>query len=374
MVELQDIFRLHGAEYRESHTLSLAQMTAMKAILSCRTAALGAHVDRCDECGYEQISYNSCRNRHCPKCQTFAKEQWIGKQQINLLNTRYFHVVFTVPEDLHPIFYQNRRQMYGLLFKAASETLAELCADPKYLGATPGVTAVLHTWGQSLHYHPHLHCIVTGGGLVNENRWVHSRKKFFLPVKVLSRKFRGKFLHFLKRERLSFYGQASHLEEPFHFAKLVDTLYKKDWVVYCKKPFGNVEKVIAYLGRYTHRVAISNNRILSLDNGWVSFRWRDYKDSNRMKVMSLSATEFIRRFFMHVLPSGFRKIRHYGLFASRDKVKRLTICRRLTHTRLKVPTSTSVLQKLDALLGKDWNLCPSCGIGHLCRDPPIAFL
>jgi len=371
MVELQDIFRRHGAEYLESYILSTVQAKAMKAILSCRTAALGAHVDRCDECGFEQISYNSCRNRHCPKCQTFAKEQWIDKQQINLLNAQYFHVVFTVPDDLHPLFYQNQKRMYGLLFKAASETLMELCADPKYLGAMPGITAVLHTWGQSLHYHPHLHCIVTGGGLAEGNRWVHSRKKFFLPVKVMSRKFRGKFLHLLKKEILDFFGGAEHLSDPSHFSAIVDTLYKKDWVVYCKKPFGNAAKVIAYLGRYTHRVAISNNRIAKLENGLVSFRWRDYKDHNRMKTMSLTAEEFIRRFLMHVLPSGFRKIRHYGLFASRDKSRRLTLCRRLTRTKRFLVQKISAMEKLAAILGKDFNLCPRCGIGHLCRDPPI---
>jgi hypothetical protein len=333
---------------------------------------LGAHKDRCDECGYEQISYNSCRNRHCPKCQTFAKEQWIEKQRANLLNARYFHTVFTVPDDLHPLFYQNQKLMYSLLFKAASETVMELCADRKHLGATPGITAVLHTWGQNLSYHPHLHCIITGGGLTGDNRWVSSRIKFFLPVKVLSRKFRGKFLCYLKKERLDFYGQASHLENPKHFAELIDTLYKKDWIVYCKKPFGSADKVIAYLGRYTHRVAISNNRIISADGGKVSFRWRDYKDHNRMKTMTLDAHEFIRRFLMHILPAGFRKIRHYGLFASRDKSKRLSLCKRLTRTRLKFQEVIPVTEKLTALLGEDWNLCPCCGVGHLSRDPPAA--
>lgn len=370
MVEVQDILREYLAEYLKNHVLSIVQTKAVRAILSCRTAALGAHIDTCDKCGFEKISYNSCRNRHCPKCQTFAKEQWIEKQQANLLNTGYFHTVFTVPNDLHPLFYQNQKRIYGLLFKAASETILELCADPKYLGAVPGITAVLHTWGQNLHYHPHLHCIVTGGGLANDGRWVSSRKKFFLPVKVLSRKFRGKFLHYLKKESLVFFGSAEHLADPAHFCALVDSLYKKEWIVYCKKPFGSAEKVIAYLGRYTHRVAISNNRIIKLENGRVFFRWRDYKDDNRMKAMSLTAEEFIRRFLMHILPSGFRKIRHYGLFASRDKSKRLTLCKRLTHTRLKFHKAIPIAEKLSALLGKDWNLCPCCGVGHLSRDPP----
>ncbi len=369
MVELQDIFRQFGAEYLERHPLSIVQEKAVRAILSCRTSALGAHIDRCDECGYEQISYNSCRNRHCPKCQTFAKEQWVEKQRQNLLNTRYFHTVFTVPDDLHPLFYQNQERMYGLLFKAASETVMELCADRKYLGATPGITAVLHTWGQNLHYHPHLHCVITGGGLADDSRWVSSRAKFFLPVKVLSRKFRGKLLHYLKKEKLNFYGQASRFENPQLFARLIDTLYKKDWVVYCKKPFGSADKMIAYLGRYTHRVAISNNRIISMNGGKVSFRWRD---NNRMKTMTLDAHEFIRRFLMHILPAGFRKIRHFGVFASRDKSKRLSLCRRLTRTRFRLPDAKSASEKLAVLLGKDWNLCPCCGVGHLCRDPPSA--
>ncbi|MDR2968164.1 MAG: IS91 family transposase [Tannerellaceae bacterium] len=370
MVELQDIFREYGAEYLEQHTLSVVQEKAFHAILSCRTSVLGAHVDRCDECGFEQISYNSCRNRHCPKCQTFAKEQWIEKQQATLLNTQYFHTVFTVPDDLHPLFYQNQKLLYSLLFKSASETVMELCADPKYLGATPGMTAVLHTWGQNLSYHPHLHCIITGGGLAGNNCWVSSRKKFFLPVKVLSRVFRGKFLFYLKKENLDFFGQTSRYEDPKCFVELIDALYKKDWIVYCKKPFGNPENVIAYLGRYTHRIAISNNRITAMDDGKISFRWRDYKDHNRMKTMALDAYEFIRRFLMHVLPSGFRKIRHFGLFASRDKSKRLTVCRWLTRTRSKFQEAIPVTEKLAALFGKDWNLCPCCGVGHLSRAPP----
>jgi predicted Zn-ribbon and HTH transcriptional regulator len=367
MPEVQDIFRIYGEAYRKNHRLAGVQDKAFRAILNCRTSVLGAHVDKCDNCGYEQISYNSCRNRHCPKCQSFAKEQWLEKQRQNLLNTNYFHVVFTVPDNLSLIFYQNQAQMYGLLFKAASETLLELCADRKYLGAVPGITAVLHTWGQKLNYHPHLHCVVTGGGLSNGSTWRDSGKKFFLPVKVISKKFRGKFLYHLRHETFK-----SSPEKLDNIRKILPDLYKKGWVVYCKPPFGGPEKVLDYLARYTHRVAISNNRIIKLDkDGKILFGWKDYKDNCRMKITSLSAEEFIRRFLMHILPSGFRKIRHYGLFASRNKNVRLSLCRKLTKTIRKPAAQISALEKLKAALGEDFNLCPCCGIGHLCREPPI---
>ena len=278
MIELQDIIKQYGTAYRESHPMSTVQLKAMNDILTCRTAAQGAHIDRCDQCGFEQISYNSCRNRNCPKCQTFAKEEWIDRQRQNLINRRYFHVVFTVPADLRPVFFQKQEKMYSLLFKAASQTLLELCADKKYLGAKPGITTILHSWGQNLSYHPHLHCIVTGGGLTDLGAWRDSRRKFFLPIKVLSRKFRGKFLWLLKRETLNFYGSLEYLNDADHFTALLKGLYQSDWVVYCKPPFGNVQKVISYLGRYTHRVAISNSRLLDLSDGHVSFSWRDYKN------------------------------------------------------------------------------------------------
>lgn len=357
MLEVQDIFRQYGEDYRRSHRLSPEQAKAMRAVTACRTAALGAHTDRCNECGYGRISYNSCRNRHCPKCQSFAKEEWLDRQRQSLLNTRYFHVVFTLPDDLHMVCLQDPRRLYDILFKAASQTLLELCADSKYLGATPGITAVLHTWGQNLHYHPHLHCVVTGGGIADGNRWISSRKKFFLPVKVLSRKFRGKFLHLL-REAL-----------PGMDTQMVKSLYRKDWIVYCKPPFGDADKVLDYLGRYTHRVAISNHRLIKLEDDRVFFRWRDYRDGNRVKVMSLAAEDFIRRFLLHILPSGFRKIRHFGLVASRDKSKRLVLCRRLTRTRTPAPP-LSTPDRLVALFGEDFDRCPCCRTGHLCRGAP----
>jgi hypothetical protein len=369
-VEVQQIFRMHGPQFLSAHKLSIVQQKAFKAISSCRTSALGAHIDTCDECGCEKFSYNSCRNRHCPKCQTFEKEAWLDRQSANLLDCGYFHVVFTVPAQLNPVFYQNQQAMYGLLFRAASETLLELCADEKYLGAVPGITAVLHTWGQNLCYHPHLHCVVTGGGLTKIGRWNESRKKFLVPVKVLTKKFRGKFLALLQRQKLAFFGEHRHLNSQAEFSRLLQKLYATDWIAYCKPPFGSAQKVLDYLGRYTHRVAISNNRILSCDNGKVAFRYRDYADDNKHKVMILDADEFIRRFLMHVLPAGFRKIRHFGLFASRDKQQRITLCKRLTGTKLIARRETPT-ERLERIFGKDFNLCPCCKRGHLAREPPL---
>ncbi len=357
-VEIQDIFAAHLAAYAEYHLLSPAQWKAAKNIIACRTAALGAHVDTCDTCGNTRISYNSCRNRHCPKCQTFAKEKWVDQQRQNLLNLSYFHVVFTVPAELNSVFRSQQSAMYNLLFQAASSVVLELCADRKYLGATPGITAVLHTWGQNLQFHPHIHMIVTGGGLTKEGNWRNSRKNFFLPVRVLSSKFRGKFLALLK-------AQFPALEQ-----NLLEVCYRKKWVVYCKPPFDSAGKVISYLGRYTHRVAISNDRILSLKDGKVTFRWRDYAHDNQMKLMTLTAQEFIRRFLLHILPPGFRKIRHFGLFAARNKRNRLALCRQLTNTPQPVP-ALSTFSLLVRMCGRGFDLCPRCKVGHFARDPPL---
>ena len=354
MIELQDVINQFGAEFLKTHTLSPVQAKAFHAIGNCRTSVLGAHVDVCDECGFEKISYNSCRNRHCPKCQTVTKEQWVEKQNQYLLNSGYFHVVFTLPDELNSIMLRNQSVTYGLLFKAVSETLLELCADKKFLGAKPGVTTVLHTWGQNLMFHPHVHCIVTGGGLTKDGKWQDSRKKFFLPVKVLSRKFRGKFLFLLKQAGLLFDS----------------ALYQTEWVVYCKPPFNNASKVIEYLGRYTHRVAISNNRIWALKDGKVTFSYRDYRDNSKKKTMTVTAVEFIRRFMLHVLPSGFRKIRHYGILAARDKSERISLCKKLTRTKFRAAYHTTVLERLCKMLGVDFNLCPCCGIGRLARASP----
>jgi len=372
MIELQDILVQYGDAYLSNHGLFPNQRKAMGAIRICRTSALGGHIDECDKCDYISISYNSCRNRHCPKCQTINKERWIAARKHDLLDVGYFHVVFTIPDTLNSIAYQNPSIVYKILFKAAAETLAELASDKKYLGAQIGITEVLHTWGQNLAHHPHVHCIVPGGGLDPYGRWINSRQKFFIPVKVLSRKFRGKFLHYLKKASLGFFGSLSHLRERPLFESLISSLYQKEWVVYCKPPFKNTGHVIEYLGRYTHRVAISNNRILKLENGIVTFKWRDYRDGNKQKQMDLSADEFIRRFLLHVLPDGFTRIRHYGFLSSASKSTKLKLCQRLTHTQVNTlpQDRLSAPELLSLLIGRDVTLCPRCGVGHLTRASP----
>lgn len=372
MVELQDIFAAHGQAYRLNHSLWLNQLKAMRAIENCRTASLGGHIDACDTCEFTRISYNSCRNRHCPKCQTLNKERWIEARKDDLLNVGYFHVVFTIPDLLNPVAYQNQRVVYDLLFRAAAETLSELSADKTYLGAQIGFTAILHMWGQNLMHHPHIHCIVPGGGLNSNGQWVLARKKFFIPVKVLSRKFRGKFLFYLKEAKLVFHGSIADLQDPGKLKDLMSSLYQKEWIVYCKPPFKNASCVVEYLGRYTHRVAISNNRIMKLGDGLVTFKWRDYKDGSKQKEMNLAADEFIRRFLIHVLPNGFTRIRHYGLLSSRNKTIKLKLCKKLTHTPFneapKIKLST--LDFLEKLTGKDFTVCPCCGVGRLSRASP----
>lgn len=375
MLELQDIFAQHAELYQMEHRLSPDQQKVIRAIQNCRTATLGGHMDECDECGFVRVSYNSCRNRHCPKCQTLTKERWIEARKDDLLNVGYFHVVFTLPNLLNPVAYQNPRVVYGILFKAAAETLSELAVDPKYLGAQIGFTGVLHTWGQNLMHHPHLHCIVPGGGLTSCGKWVNSRKKFFIPVKVLSRKFRGKFLHYLKQDKLEFYGSTVHLQKQSQFQDWMSSLYQKEWVVYSKPPFKNAGYVVEYLGRYTHRVAISNHRIVKLEDGMVTFKWRDYKDNNKQKEMTLTANEFIRRFLVHVLPTGFTRIRHYGLLSPRNKATKLKQCKRLTKTavRSKPMLKLPALDFLEKLTGRDFTLCPCCGVGHLRASPEQAI-
>ncbi len=363
MPEVQDVFAQYGEGYRQSHRLSMVQHKAMNAILGCRTARLGGHMDQCPECGYQRPSYNSCRNRHCPKCQTLSKERWIDAQKANLLGVGYFHVVFTVPQELNMLIYQSQQGCYNLFFRCVSETIQELSADKKYLGASTGHTAVLHTWGQNLCFHPHIHCIVPAGGLTALGKWISSRKKFFLPVKVLSRKFRGKFLALLKQ-------QVPNIEP-----SLLNECYGKEWVVYCKPPFKDAVCVVEYLGRYTHRVAISNNRILRMENGQVSFKWRDYRDGSRWKIMTISAEEFIRRFLMHILPTGFMKIRHYGFLSSRGKQKKLRICKAQTGTSLKKREKLSTETLIQKILGRKPSQCPSCGFYGLLRTglaPPTA--
>jgi putative transposase/transposase-like zinc-binding protein len=367
-LEVADVFHAHEDEFlqRWGHALSDQQRKVLRDIGLCRTAALGTHLERCDRCSYETVAYDSCRNRHCPKCQTSARDRWLIKQARSLLPVPYAHVVFTVPEQLAPLALRNQRLFFRLLFRATSETLLEIAADSRHLGARIGVLAVLHTWSQNLRYHPHLHCLVPAGGLALDNsHWVPTRHGFFLPVRVLSRMFRGKLLAFLKQAyrcgELSFSGALSELAEPQTFYSMLHTLRRREWVVYSKPPFGGPEHVLKYLARYTHRVAISNGRLLSLANGQLRFRWRDSRHNNCSSVMSLDAVEFIRRFLLHVLPAGFVKIRHFGLLANRNRRQALALCR----LHLGVTTadiSTLLTDKQKAALSRS---CPQCKCGTL---------
>ncbi len=348
----------------------------MRALEVCRTAALGGHKDQCDHCGHLQISYNSCRNRHCPKCQTLRKEKWLEARREDLLPIEYFHVVFTLPSELNPLVSRNPQTLYDLLFQSASETLSELAHDPKHLGAKVGMIGILHTWGQNLLDHPHLHWIVTGGGLSSDgNRWISCRKGFFLPVRVLSALFRGKFLGLLKgsfqKEDLVFPTSLRHLQDPGNFETFLRNLYHKKWAVYCKPPFDGPQGVLQYLGRYTHRIAISNHRILTLRNGRVSFLWRDYADQNRQKTMTLQADEFIRRFLLHVLPERYVRIRHFGLLANRNRKDSIPLCRKILGD---VQTVTEENDREETwqeqwlrICGIDVTTCPVCQKGTMFR-------
>jgi hypothetical protein len=345
-LEVADILRTHGEAFRRAHAgrLSLGQLKVMSAIEACRTAELGGHVARCDDCERLAVSYNSCRNRHCPRCQAAAARAWLAERQADLLPTPYFHVVFTLPAPVAAIAFQNKAVVYDLLFKAAAETLRTIAGDPQHLGARIGLIAVLHTWGSALTHHPHVHCIVPGGGLsVDGQRWVSCRKGFFLPVRVLSRLFRRLFLEKLAtahaRGRLSFFGELTGLAEPAAFQAYVAPLRRAEWVVYAKPPFGGPAAVLAYLARYTHRVAICNSRLVSLDDHAVRFRWKDYRTANpatgavKIATMAISPDEFIRRFLLHVLPAGFHRIRHYGLLAKGPQAPDLGRLRTLITTQ-----------------------------------------
>lgn len=360
---------MYGESYRQSHNLPLPLLKAMSAIERCRTGELGAHADVCEDCGHTRISYNSCRDRHCPKCQFLARERWIQDRNYDLLDVRYFHVVFTIPDTLNTLVFQNQRELYAVLFRAANEAMRELSANRKYLGAKIGVTSVLHTWGQNLCYHPHIHCIIPGGGIDSLGKWKPSRQNFFLPVRVLSRLFRGKFLYYLEKAKLRFYGSVEYLADPIKWSGFLSSLYKKEWIVYCKESFKNVNRVVKYLGRYTHRVAIANSRILSIDKGCVTFKWRDYKDNGKWKVMTITAEEFIRRFLMHILPYRFMKIRHYGFLGNRGRNARLKICKSLTGTPVLIKQKLSTRELVQKLTGVDPTCCPACGSESLRRCP-----
>jgi len=379
-VEVADIFRAHGDDfvYRQGKRLSYQQLKIMRAIVRCRTAALGGHIDVCLRCGKDWgISYNSCRDRHCPKCQAQARQRWIAARESELLPTPYFHVVFTLPEELNPLILQNEAELYNLLFRTVADTLLEVAANPKHLGAEIGFFAILHTWGQNLLHHPHIHCVVPQGGIAPDHtRWVQARySKFLLPLAVLQRVFRGKFVDGLKeafqKKRLTFAGQIQPLSQPKCFKAFIRKLHQHQWVVYAKPPFGGPEKVLHYLGRYTHRVAISNHRLLSFNGDQVTFLWRDYARGNKQRKMTLVASEFIRRFLLHVLPKGFVRIRHFGFMANYQRSASLELCRKLLDMAPLTPSTEAISTCEETSTTKESStaeasatcsvrLCPAC--------------
>lgn len=370
-LELADIVRAHGDPYRRTHRLAKVQHVALRAIVACRTAVLGGHRETCDRCGAVRITYNSCRNRHCPKCQTLTKERWLAARRADLLPIPYFHVVFTLPHDLNALAQGHPRVLYALLFRAAADTLLTFGRDPRHLGGTIGVTAILHTWGHNLSQHVHLHCLVTGGALAADGaRWIAGRSSFLFPVRALSTVFRAKYLAGLQRayvaDELTFGGGTADLAHPHAFAGFLGHLRASDWIVYAKRPFAGPEPVLEYLGRYTHRVALSNDRLIDHRDGRVRFRWKDYADHDRVKVMTLEVDEFLRRFLLHVVPRGFMRIRHFGLLANRIRHDTLTRCRAL----LDQPPpddapSESVVVLMHRLTGVDLTHCPVCGEGRM---------
>jgi len=375
-IELADIFRKHGGVYRAAHALPRRQLRVMRAIEVCRTAALGGHVEACSQCAHTRISYNSCRNRHCPKCQNTERARWLESRKAELLPAEYFHVVFTVPEEVAAIAFYNQDAVYRILFQTVAEALTTIARDPKHLGAELGFFAVLHTWGQNLLHHPHLHCVIPGGGLSPDGkRWIACRPGFFLPVRVLSRLFRRLFLAALQacfdQGKLQFYGELEELLDAARFAAYLAPLRQKEWVVYAKPPFGGPAQVLAYLGRYTHRVAISNHRLLSHQQGKVTFQWKDYRGPGRQKsrVMTLACGEFIRRFLIHTLPDRFQRIRHFGFLANRHRKEKLALCRQLlAHPITDLLPEPAACRELSRALDSPPPVrCPSCGEGILIR-------
>jgi hypothetical protein len=382
-LEVADIFRHYGNAFRaaQGDRLAHGQRRVMAAIEACRTATLGGHVEHCQDCGETRIAYNSCRNRHCPKCQGLARLQWLADRHADLLPVAYFHVVFTVPEAIAAIALQNRAVVYDILFKAAADTVRLVAANPRHLGAETGMIAILHTWGQTLTHHPHIHCLVPGGGLAADGRWIGCRPGFFLPVRVLSRLYRRLFLERFQtafdKGDLNFFGSLAPLVVPHAFAQHLKLVRGINWVVFAKRPFAGPQTVLDYLGRYTHRVAIANSRLIACDNGQVRFRWKDYRAVNKSKVMTLNVDEFIRRFLLHVLPVGFRRIRHFGFLANACRAAKLPAIR----AALQAPDPAPIVEPSDyreryaILTGNRIDLCPVCGgrmvdIGLHPRSPP----
>ena len=376
---IQDVFNRFYPEYTKTHELSAAQRKAAYHIRNCKTGAFGVNVSVCEECGCISTHYNSCRDRCCPMCQEFPKEKWVDARREDVLEAPYFHVVFTVPEELNPVIYSNQKLLYDALYHASSDTLRELASDSKYLGADIGYICILHTWGSEMNFHPHIHAVVLGGGLDPQNHWKDNGEDFFLPIRVVSRLFRGKYLaelkHLWKDGKLEFHGSAECFKNHYVFKELLDSCYSKEWIPYCKKPFDGAESVIKYLGKYTHRIAISNYRIKSMTDSTVTFTAKDYKNQGRWKEVTVTGEEFIRRFLMHVPPKRFVRIRHYGLLSSRNKNRKITLCRNL----LGCKKYLSRLKDLDApaiirlLYNKDVCKCSSCGgkIIPMGSDPSL---
>ena len=377
-LEVADIFRGEAVSFLQDYgeRLSSTQKRVISDIQACRTAVMGGHVGACNECGHREISYNSCRNRHCPKCQALARAKWLEQRAAELLPISYFHVVFTLPAEIATLALQNKRLLYGMLFEAASQTLMEVAANPRHLGADEiGLLAVLHTWGQNLMHHPHLHCVVSGGGLSqDEARWIASRKHYFLPVRVVSRVFRNKFRILLQkafqRGELEFFGELQPLADPDAFRRFLAAATGREWVVYAKRPFGDATCVLKYLARYTHRVAISNSRLLAYQDGKVTFRYKDYAEEGRQRSMTLPAAEFIRRFLLHVLPDGFMRIRHYGYLANRYRRQKLAACRRLLGVlepaaTVVVPEDLEFKPSVPACEAEATTRCPACRTGRM---------
>lgn len=364
--QIQDIFTAFYQDYLDEYGLNYGLDKVARAIIDCKTPALGGNINICDDCGASRIHYNSCRNRHCPCCQGLVKEKWIDKRKSEVVNAPYFHVIFTVPSELNPLFYVNQKLLYTLLYRASAETLTELSKDPRHLGAEIGFMSILHTWGQALSYHPHLHCVVLGGGLTKDLKFVTSKDNFLFPIRVVSRLFRGKFLDSLKAlyhsNSLEFFERSLNDRNSYHFKELLSILYKKEWVPHIKGSFKGTSNVIEYLGRYTHKVAISNARILNVAPNGITFRVKDYKN-NCNTTMTLTPVEFIRRFLMHVLPKGFVRIRHYGILSNRSKKVKLQICRNLVKGHYQKPlleglSASDIIQKL---FGVNVSCCPNCG-------------
>lgn len=368
--QIQDIFTTFYNDYLDTYGLDYELDKVARAIISCKTPALGGNIDICDDCGHSKVHYNSCRNRHCPCCQGLVKEKWIDKRKSEVVNAPYFHVVFTVPSELNPLFYTNKKLLYSLFYKASAKTLAELSKDPRHLGAEIGFMSILHTWGQSLSYHPHLHCIVLGGGLTKDLKFLTSKDDFLFPVRVVSRLFRGKFLDALrilyKNNSLTFAGESAQYKNSYNFKELLSTLYKKEWVPHIKETFKGAANVIEYLGRYTHRIAISNARILNITPKCITFRVKDYKN-NCNTTMMLTPVEFIRRFLMHVLPKGFVRIRHYGILSNRSKKVKLQICRNLVKGKYEKPLleGLSAAEIIQKLFDVNISCCSKCGSHHV---------